>query len=470
MSTPLTMESLVALCKRRGFVYPSSEIYGGFSAVYDFGPYGVELKNNIAEAWRRAMIQQRSDMVGLDSAIFMHPMTWKASGHVDSFNDPQIDCRDCKNRMRADHLLEKFDIDADKMPVEQINAAVDALRAKGVKVACDKCGKTNLTPARQFSMMVKSNLGSPVDELTEESAVYLRAETCQGIYLNYKNVIDTVHPKLPFGIAQVGKAFRNEIVARQFVFRTRELEQMEMQYFIHPDMTEKVYEMWRETRWKWLLEYGVKEENLKWYKHAKLAHYAKNAYDILYNFTAFGGFKELEGIHARGDWDLSQHAKFSGERLDYFDETTGTRFVPHIVETAIGLGRAFVAFLHEAYTEEPLENGETRIVLKFDPRLAPIKAAVLPLQKKDGLADLASSFTMKLRKTGLMIEYDDSGSIGKRYRRQDEIGTPWCITVDYTTKEDQTVTIRHRDSMKQERVPMADIAAWLEKETRWVRS
>jgi len=229
------MESLVALCKRRGFVYPSSEIYGGFSAVYDFGPYGVELKNNIAEAWRRSMIQQRSDVVGLDSAIFMHPKTWKASGHVDSFNDPQIDCRDCKNRMRADHLLEKFDIDADKMPVEQINAELDALRAKGTKVACDKCGKTNLTPARQFSMMVKSNLGAPVDELTEENMVYLRAETCQGIYLNYKNVIDTVHPKLPFGIAQVGKAFRNEIVARQFIFRTRELEQMELQYFIRPE-------------------------------------------------------------------------------------------------------------------------------------------------------------------------------------------------------------------------------------------
>lgn len=455
------MEELVSLCKRRGFVYPSSEIYGGFSAVYDFGPYGVELKNNIADAWRRAMVQQRSDMLGLDSAIFMHPMTWKASGHVDSFNDPQIDCRDCKNRMRADHLLEKYDIDADKMPVDEINRVIAELIAKGTKVVCDKCGKANLTPARQFSMMVKSNLGSPTDELSEENAVYLRAETCQGIYLNYKNVIDSLHPKIPFGIAQVGKAFRNEIVARQFMFRTRELEQMEMQYFIRPEMTDEVYEMWRELRWNWLLEYGIKPENLKWYKHVKLAHYAKNAYDILYNFTAFGGFKELEGIHARGDWDLSQHAKFSGERLDYFDEATGERFVPHIVETAIGLGRAFLAFIHDAYTVEQLENGESRIVLKFDPRLAPIKAAVLPLQKKDGLADMAKELTQQLRKTGFMIEYDESGSIGKRYRRQDEIGTPWCFTFDYQSKEDQTVTVRHRDTMQQERIAISELSDWL---------
>ncbi len=454
-------EKITSLCKRRGFVYPSSEIYGGVAGIYDYGHYGTLLKENIKNAWLKEMIQLRDDVYGLDSAIFMHPTAWVASGHVGSFNDPQVDCKNCKNRFRADKMLEEFGITADKMPLEFINAELDKLREQK-KLVCPNCGKAELTPARTFSMMVKSNLGSPVDVLAEENVMYLRPETCGGIYLEYKNTVDTIHPKMPFGIAQVGKAFRNEIAARQFIFRTREFEQMEMQYFHHPSQTEELYEMWKKTRWDWYLKYGIPAEKIHWYKHEKLAHYASQAYDIEYKFDYFGGkFDEVEGIHARGDWDLTQHAKFSGVDLNYFDEEKKDRFVPHILETSAGLARLFLMFLDNAYTEE-VKDDETRVFLKLDPRLAPIKCAVFPLLKnKPELVGKAREVYEMLRKE-FFCEFDDNGNIGKRYRRQDEIGTPFCVTVDFDTIEkDAGVTIRDRDTGEQKRMPISEIAGYI---------
>ncbi|MDQ1284433.1 MAG: glycyl-tRNA synthetase [Patescibacteria group bacterium] len=459
------MEKITSLAKRRGFVFPSSEIYGGMQAIYDYGHYGTLLKNNIRDAWWKHMVQLREDIVGLDSAIFMHPTTWVASGHVGGFNDPQVDCRKCKSRFRADHILEEFGISADKAPLEELNAHLDKLREEG-KLKCANCGSTDLTPAKIFSLMVKSNVGSPTDELKEENVVYLRPETCGGIYLEYKNTIDSLHIKLPFGIAQIGKAFRNEIVARQFIFRTREFEQMEMQYFLHPDIMKDKYEMWKDVRWKWYLEYGIKENEIRWYKHEKLAHYASEAYDIEYDFKTLGGFKEVEGIHARGDWDLSQHSKYSGVELNYFDEKTGEKFIPHIMETSAGLNRHVLMFIDQAYTEEkaPTAEGgeETRVVLKFDKRLAPIKVAILPLSKKEELAKPAREIYEKLRES-FMTEYDETQSIGKRYRRQDEIGTPYCVTVDFETLNDKAVTVRDRDTMKQERIGIEKLEEYLDK-------
>ena len=454
------MEKIVSLCKRRGFVFPSSEIYGGFSGVYDYGHYGTLLLNNVKQAWQKSMVQERLDVVLLDSAIFMHPTTWKASGHVDGFNDPQVDCRKCKSRFRADHMLEEFGINADKQPLEWINTELDKLRAEK-KLVCANCKSADLTEAKVFSLMVKSNLGSPVDTLTEENAVYLRPETCGGIYLEYKNTVDSLHPKLPFGIAQIGKAFRNEIVAKQFVFRTREFEQMEMQYFHHPSQTKEIFEQWHKDRWNFYLEYGIPESKLHWHKHEKLAHYASEAYDIEYHYALLGGFKELEGVHARGDWDLSQHTKFSGQDLSYFDESTKERFVPHIVETSVGLARMMLAFLDNAYAEEQVGD-ETRTVLRLDKRLAPVKVAVLPLSKKEELQTSAKEIWKRLSKT-MFVEYDDTQSIGKRYRRQDEIGTPYCVTVDFETLNDNAVTVRDRDTMTQERVPVADLEVYLSK-------
>ncbi len=453
----ITIEKMVSFCKRRGFVFPSSEIYGGFAAVYDYGPMGVELKNNLERMWWKDMVQRREDVVGLDSAIFMHPTTWEASGHIDGFDDPQIDCRDCKTRMRADHMVEAFGINADKMTADEINKQIEKLEKEDKKLKCINCQSENLTPAKNFSLMVKSNLGSPTDKLSEENVVYLRPETCGGIYLNYKNVMDTGRVKLPFGIAQTGKAFRNEIIARQFIFRTREFEQMEMQYFLNPKEMDKKYEEWKETRWNWYLEYGIKEENIRWYKHEKLSHYAAQAYDIEYNFEALGGFKELEGIHQRGDWDLSQHSKFSGQKLEYRDPITEETFIPHIMETSAGLNRMVFAFLHDAYTEEDVD-GETRVVLKLDKRIAPVKVAIFPLQKnKEELVEKAREIYKELS-SHYMCEFDESGSIGKRYRRQDEIGTPYCITIDFETVEkDDSVTVRDRDTMKQERVKVKDL-------------
>jgi len=455
------MEKIVSLCKRRGFVYPSSEIYGGMAGIYDYGHYGTLFKDNIRNAWLKEMVQLREDVYGLDSAIFMHPQTWVASGHVGGFNDPQVDCKNCKSRFRADHLLESFGVIIDdKMPVEQMNAELDKLRADK-KLVCPNCKSANLTEAKTFSLMVKSNLGSPVDTLTEENVVYLRPETCGGIYLEYKNTLDSLHPKLPFGIAQVGKAFRNEIAARQFIFRTREFEQMEMQYFHHKSQTKELYDGWKQTRWVWYLKYGIGEEKLKWYKHEKLAHYASEAYDIKYSFGFFGGsFEEVEGIHARGDWDLSQHSKFSGVTLDYFDEETKERFIPHILETSVGLGRLFLMFLDNAYTEE-VKDGETRVFLKLDPRLSPIKCAVFPLLKnKPELVSKAREIFESLRGE-FICEYDNNGNIGKRYRRQDEIGTPFCIVVDFDTLTDDTVTVRDRDTGKQERVKVTDLVSYI---------
>lgn len=454
------MEAIVSLCKRRGFIFPSSEIYGGFSGVYDYGHYGTLLLQNVKQAWQKNMAQERMDVVLLDSAIFMHPTAWKASGHVDGFNDPQIDCRKCKARFRADHILESFGILADKQPVAFINAELDKLRTDK-KLVCANCGSADVTEARVFSLMVKSNLGSPVDILNEENVVYLRPETCGGIYLEYKNTIDSLHPKLPFGIAQIGKAFRNEITAKQFIFRTREFEQMEMQYFHHFSQTTSIFEQWHKDRWAFYLDYGIPENKLNWYKHEKLAHYASEAYDIEYNYAMLGGFKELEGVHARGDFDLTQHGKFSGVDLSYFDEAAKERFVPHIVETSVGVARMTLAFLDNAYTEEDV-NGETRVVLKFDKRLAPVKVAVLPLSKKEELSGLAKEIWKTLSKK-MFVEYDETQSIGKRYRRQDEIGTPYCVTVDFDTLTDNAVTVRDRDTMEQVRIPIAELDQYFNK-------
>lgn len=451
------MEKIVSLCKRRGFIFPSSEIYGGLSGVYDYGHYGTLLLTNVKSAWWRSVVQERLDVVGLDSAIFMHPTTWKASGHVDGFDDPQVDCRKCKSRFRADHMLEEFGVNADKQPLEWINEELNKLREEK-KLVCALCKSADLTEARRFSLMVKSNLGSPVDTLSEDNVMYLRPETCGGIYLEYKNTVDSLHPKMPFGIAQIGKAFRNEIVAKQFVFRTREFEQMEMQYFHHKNDTAKIFEEWHAYRWAFYRDYGIPEEKLNWHKHDKLAHYASDAYDIEYNYAMLGGFKELEGVHARGDWDLSQHSKFSGQDLSWFDEETRERYIPHIVETSVGVARMTLAFLDNAYTEEVVGE-DTRVVLKLDKRLSPVKVAILPLSKKEELSAPALTLWKTLSKKW-MTEYDASGSIGKRYRRQDEIGTPYCVTVDFDTLTDNAVTVRDRDTMEQVRIPMASLEAY----------
>ncbi len=425
------------------------------AAVYDYGHYGTLLKNNIRDAWWKHMVQYRDDIYGLDSAIFMHPTTWVASGHVAGFDDPQVDCKDCKQRMRADHILEEFSIDADKASLDFVNKNLEKLKGEE-KLSCVNCGSKNLTPAKQFSLMIKSNLGSPVDVLSEENVVYLRPETCGGIYLEYKNMIDSVHPKLPFGIAQIGKAFRNEIVARQFVFRTREFEQMEMQYFLHPDQMDEKYESWKKTRWEWYLEYGIPKEKLNWYKHEVLSHYATQAYDIEFDFECLGGFKEVEGIHTRGNWDLSQHSKHSGVDLSYTDDKTEEKFIPHIMETSAGLNRIFLMFLENALTQEEV-SGEKRTVLKLDKRLSPIKIAVFPLLKNKPELTQKAKEIHDFLKVRWMSEFDISGSIGKRYRRQDEIGTPYCITVDFESLEDNSVTIRERDTMNQERVKIDNL-------------
>ncbi len=454
------MEQIISLCKRRGFIFPSSEIYGGFSAVYDYGQLGVELANNIKRAWWKTMVQQRDDIVGLDSAIFMHPKIWEASGHVGGFSDPLTECKSCHTRSRVDHLLEAVDVFADeKMSEEEINTLfLENMK----KIKCPKCGNTDFSEVKKFNLLVKSNLGNFTGDWTKEP-VYLRGETCQGIYVNFENVLNTSRKKLPFGIAQIGKAFRNEITARQFIFRTREFEQMEMQYFITPDKEMEEYEKLRQARWQYYLDLGIKEENLQWHKHENLVFYAKEAYDIEYRFPF--GFKELEGIHARGNYDLTQHSKFSGQELTYTDPTTNEKFIPHIIESSVGVGRTMLAVLTDAYHEEEAptsEEGETdkRVVLKFPFSLAPFKVAVLPLSKKEPLTDLSRTIAQTLRNEW-MVQYDETQSIGKRYRRQDEIGTPFCITVDFETPEDNTVTVRYRDSMKQERVAIAELAEYI---------
>jgi glycyl-tRNA synthetase len=448
------MVKIQSLAKQRGFVYQSSEIYGGFAAVYDYGPYGTELANAIKREWWKAMVQENQNIVGLDAAIFMDPKVWEASGHVSGFSDPLIECKSCHTRLRADQLLEDIGVEADeKMSEKELNKL---LKENHGKVKCPVCAKKDFTGVKRFNLLVKSNLGDFSD--SNDEPVYLRGETCQGIYVNYKNVLDSVRVQVPFGIAQIGKAFRNEITARQFIFRTREFEQMEMQFFTKPEDDMKTFEEWRKKRMDFYLGLGIKKDHLRWHKHEKLVFYAKEAYDIEYKFPF--GFKELEGIHARGDYDLTQHAKASGTELSYTDPKTGHKFVPHITETSTGVGRNFLMLLCEAYNEEEV-NGEKRIVMKFPKRIAPIKAAVFPLLKnKPELVNKAKD-VFDLLKKDLMCEFDDNGNIGKRYRRQDEIGTPYCVTIDFDTLTDNTVTVRDRDTMKQERIKIDDLTAYL---------
>ncbi len=452
------MEKIVSLAKRRGFVYPSSDIYGGFAAIYDYGPYGVELENNIKRFWWRNVVLKREDIVGLDSAIFMHPKIWEASGHVSGFSDPLVECKNCHARFRVDHLLAEINVEADeKMSEEEINKIFSENKEK---IKCPNCGKNNFTDAKKFNLLVKSNLGNFTGDWDKEPA-YLRGETCQGIYVNYKNILDSTRVKIPFGIAQIGKAFRNEITARQFLFRTREFDQMEMQYFVHPDKEMEEYEKLREDRWQYYLDLGLKKEHLKWEKHKNLVFYAKAAYDIEYKFPF--GFDELEGVHARGDYDLSQHTKFSGKDLSYFDSKTGEKYMPHIIESSVGVGRTVFAVLTEAYTEEKVGK-EIRVVMKFPKRLAPIQVAVFPLlRNKLKLVKKAREIFDQL-KISYTCEFDDHGNIGKRYRRQDEIGTPYCITVDFDSLDNDDVTIRDRDTMKQKRIKIKELDPYLKKQ------
>lgn len=452
------MDKIVSLCKRRGFVFPSSEIYGGFSAVYDYGPYGAELANNIKKEWWKTMVQLREDIVGLDSSIFMNPKVWEASGHTLGFSDPLIECKKCHSRLRVDHLLEEIGVFADeKMSEEEIQEIFSKNREK---IKCPKCGQSDFAETKNFNLLVQANLGNFTGDWTKDP-VYLRGETCQGIYVNYKNVLDSVRVKIPFGIAQIGKAFRNEITARQFVFRTREFEQMEMQYFTRPEKEMEEYEKLRQSRWKYYLDLGIKEKNLKWQKHENLVFYAKEAYDIEYKYPF--GFKELEGVHARGNYDLSQHSKFSGKDLFYLDPMTKEKYIPHIIESSVGVGRIMLVILCDAYLEEKIGE-ESRTVLKISKKLAPIKIAVFPLLKnKEGLVKKAKEIFDRL-KILYMCEFDASGNIGKRYRRQDEIGTPYCLTIDFDSLEKDDVTVRDRDTMKQKRIKISDLESYFKKE------
>jgi glycyl-tRNA synthetase len=458
------LEQFKSWCKENSFVYPSSEIYGGFAAVYDYGHYGTLLKNNIQNEWVKSMTQERSDVVLLDSGIFMHPKTWVASGHVGGFDDVLVEDKKTHKRYRADHLIEEWfeqkgtPQSMDKKTAEELSEVIKLNNIKSPD-------GNELTEPRSFNLLVKSNLGTTDASFTEDNITYLRGETCQGIYLEYKNFRDTMRLKLPFGIAQVGKAFRNELVARQFVFRTREFEQMEMQYFHKPEDKKNLFEMWKNERMKWHTQnLGISPDNLRFKEHEKLIFYATAAFDIEYNFKTLGGFKELEGIHDRGDYDLTQHSKFSGEKLDYFDQESNQRFTPHIMETSVGLNRTLMMVLEEAWTEEELTNskGETdsRIVLKLKKSLAPIKVAILPLSKKPELQLKSKEIQSSIAPT-FMTQYDDTASIGKRYRRQDEIGTPYCVTIDFETLNDDAVTVRDRDSMNQERIKISELNQFL---------
>jgi glycyl-tRNA synthetase len=451
------LEKIVSFCKRKGFIFPSSEIYGGFAAVYDLGPYGVELANNLKNEWWKAMVHAREDIVGLDSAIFMSPKIWEASGHVSGFSDPLTECKNCHMRLRVDHLLEEIGIFADeKMEEAVINQIFTEHREK---IKCPNCGEKNFTDVKRFNLLVKANLGNFTEDWTKEP-VYLRGETCQGIYVNYKNVMNSSRIKIPFGIAQIGKAFRNEITPRQFVFRTREFEQMEMQYFVSPEKEMEEYEKLRKARWQYYLSLGIKEKNLQWRRHDNLAFYAKEAYDIEYNYPF--GFKELEGIHARGDYDITQHSKFSGKDLSYVDPVTKEKYTPHVIESSVGVGRTMLAVLCDVFTEENLGD-EKRIVMKFPKKISPVKVAVFPLLGNKPLLIEKAREVYKMLKTHFVCEYDDHSNIGKRYRRQDEIGTPYCITVDFDTAEDNSVTVRDRDTMKQERIKIEELKNYLKK-------
>jgi glycyl-tRNA synthetase len=433
MPDAATMEKIVALCKRRGLIFASSEIYGGLGSTYDYGHYGVLLKTNVKNEWWRAMLQERDDIVALDSAILQHPRTWEASGHLAGFTDPMVDCRTCGQRFRADHLQ---DLACPQKPSKH----------PGEAPQCD------LTEARDFNLMFETTMGPVKDS---GAIVYLRPETAQGIFVNFKNVLQFSRKKPPFGIAQVGKSFRNEITPGNFVFRTREFEQMEMEFFVPPDEAPRWYEFWKQARHEWYVRLGIREDHLRLREHDpdELSHYSSGTADVEYLFPI--GWSELEGIANRGDFDLTQHATFSGEKLEYFDSQTKERYVPHVIEPAAGADRATLAFLVDAYDEEEVD-GEQRTVLKLHPRLAPVKVAVLPLVRKDGQPEIAKELYTTLR-AQMQSEYDEGGSIGKRYRRQDEIGTPFCVTIDHQTLDDRTVTVRDRDTLAQERIAIDEL-------------
>ena len=442
MADTSVMEKLTSLCKRRGFIFPGSEVYGGLQGTWDYGPLGVELLRNIRNAWWHDNVTTREDIVGVDTAILMHPTVWKASGHVDAFTDPLVDCKACKARFRADQIDES---QCPRKPSKKPGQHTDC----------------QLTEARKFNLMFKTFVG-PVEE--DATQVYLRPETAQGIFVQFKNVCDSTRIKVPFGIAQVGKSFRNEITPKQFIFRSREFEQMEIEFFCHPDTSEQWYATWRDARFQWYKDLGVKSDKLRLREHGKeeLAFYSKGTSDIEYLFP--WGWGELEGIAHRSDYDLQQHIKFSGKDLSYFDDETKQRFVPHVIEPSAGATRSLLAFLCEAFVEDqaPNEKGEmeTRTVLKLHPRLAPVKAAVFPLVKKDGMPEKAMAIYKDLQRH-FAVFYDEKGAVGRRYRRQDEAGTPFCLTIDGQTAQDGRVTVRERDSMKQERVPAANILAYL---------
>ncbi|MDR2475324.1 MAG: glycine--tRNA ligase [Bacteroidales bacterium] len=488
-------KKLISHCKEYGFVFPSSDIYDGLGAVYDYGQNGVELKNNIKRYWWDSMVLLHENVVGIDSAIFMHPTVWKASGHVDAFNDPLIDNKDSKKRYRADVLIEellakyddkiekevekaakRFGDSFDETTFRETNARTlenqakrDEIHARFVKalnesdlnelrqiivdyeVVCPISGTKNWTEVRQFNLMFSTEMGSTSDGATK---VYLRPETAQGIFVNFLNVQKTGRMKIPFGIAQIGKAFRNEIVARQFIFRMREFEQMEMQFFVRPGEELEWFAKWKEIRMKWHKALGLGDHKYRFHDHDKLAHYANAATDI--EFEMPFGFKEVEGIHSRTDFDLGSHEKYSGKKLQYFDTELNQSYVPYVIETSIGVDRMFLSVMAASYCEETLEGNETRVVLKLPPPLAPVKVAVLPLVKKDGLPEKAQEIIQTL-KFDFKSMYDEKDSIGKRYRRQDAIGTPYCVTVDHQTLEDSTVTVRHRDTMQQERIPVSNL-------------
>lgn len=495
-------KNVVSHAKEYGFIFPSSEIYDGLSAVYDYAQNGVELKKNIREYWWKAMVQMHDNIVGLDAAILMHPTTWKASGHVDAFNDPLIDNKDSKKRYRADVLIEDYaeklqqkaqkEIDKarerfgdsfdeqqfittnqrvveylakKKTILERMAKSLDSGDLDDVKalieeleIACPESGSRNWTDVKQFNLMFGTKLGASAENAMD---LYLRPETAQGIFVNFLNVQKSGRMKIPFGIAQTGKAFRNEIVARQFIFRMREFEQMEMQFFVRPGEEMKWYEFWKDTRLKWHLSLGLGDKNYRFHDHEKLAHYANAAADIEFNFPF--GFKELEGIHSRTDFDLKAHEQYSGKKLQYFDPETNSNYVPYVVETSVGLDRMFLAVFSNSLTEETLEDGSSRTVLRLPSVLAPTKAAVLPLVKKDGLPELSQQIMDEL-KWDFKVSYDEKDAVGRRYRRQDALGTPFCITVDHQSLEDQTVTIRHRDTMKQDRVKISELRSIIDQE------
>jgi glycyl-tRNA synthetase len=495
-------KNVVSHAKEYGFIFPSSEIYDGLSAVYDYAQNGVELKKNIREYWWKSMVQMNENIVGLDSAILMHPTTWKASGHVDAFNDPLIDNKDSKRRYRADVLIEDYAEKLNQKAEKEIEKAsvrfgaafnreefvttnarvieylskknevlsrmatslekedLDDVKAliEELEIACPESGSRNWTEVRQFNLMFGTKLGASADTAMD---LYLRPETAQGIFVNFLNVQKSGRMKIPFGIAQTGKAFRNEIVARQFIFRMREFEQMEMQFFVKPGDEMKWYEHWKNTRLSWHLSLGLGAANYRFHDHEKLAHYANAAADIEFNFPF--GFKELEGIHSRTDFDLKAHEKFSGKKLQYFDTETNANYTPYVVETSVGLDRMFLAIFSSSLKEETLEDGSVRTVLQLPSVLAPTKAAIFPLVKKDGLPEIAHQIIDDL-KWDFNVSYDEKDAVGRRYRRQDALGTPFCITVDHQTVEDQTVTIRHRDTMKQDRVKITDLKVIIENE------